>query len=141
MRKITVVLFAVLLISGCGFAEFEDVSGDARYSSLIGQEFVLRSDALIIGVTLDPNYKKTVDRYRLTVYPGFAGPEVVSTDVLPIGTKFRIERVERCTNCYLDRRVELVVRLTAGSEFTEADVRLNAETYSSRSDTFSVLSM
>ena len=100
-----------LLLAGCGMANYEDVSSDAAYTRLIGEQLEAKSQLYVHAVTLDPSYAKRVDLYSVTVPPGFSGPEVIHRDTFPSGTAFQVLSVRRCTNCPLDDRVELLVHL------------------------------
>ena len=109
-NRILQIAMAAVLLSGCGvMAEYEDVSSEPTYRSLIGRELRAPSELLLHAVTLDRNYAKRVDLCSITPRPGFAGPEVVMRRVLPAGTTFRVLRVRRCTNCLSQDQVDLIV--------------------------------
>lgn len=102
------------ILSSCA-ASYEDVSADPTYRSLIGQDLRSDSELLLHEVTLDLDPPRRVDTCSVMGAPGFDGPEVVSRNVLPAGTTFRVLHVRRCTNCLGEERVELVVSSPAAN--------------------------
>jgi hypothetical protein len=125
-NRIIQMALATLFLSGCGvMAEYEDVSTEQTYRSLIGRELRATSELLLHAVTLDRNYAKRVDLCSITPRPGFDGPEVVMRRVLPAGTNFRVLRVRRCTNCLFQEQVELVVRSQSTTECGQAPATID----------------
>ena len=66
--------------------------------------------------------------YTVMEPPGIGGPEVISKDVLPIGTSFKIVRVERCKNCFPFKANErLVIDLLSSSKFKGHTVTIDSD--------------
>ena len=95
-------LMVVFLLTGCS-EKYEDASAEGDYSTLIGQQLETRVEMLMHGVTTDRDYKKEINYFSITPRPGFDGSEVIIRSVLPVGSRFRVERVEKCTNCWFSR--------------------------------------
>jgi len=88
-----------LLLVGC-MAQYEDVSADSTHRELIGRDFQTTSDLLVHGVTLDRSYDKRVDLCSVTPKPGFSGPEVITRQTLPAGTRLHVVAVRKFTNAF-----------------------------------------
>ncbi|MBK7952016.1 MAG: hypothetical protein IPK00_25510, partial [Deltaproteobacteria bacterium] len=113
---------------GCGFVDFEDVSDIPEFSDLMGREFVSMRETHLYGVSLDRDYAPHVDKFEILPV-SIAGPEVVSSETLPPGTKITVVSVLRCTNCWLDleERIEVEVKFDPPRLQEEAKVRINLE--------------
>jgi hypothetical protein len=113
---------------GCKLKEFSDISNEPRVSKLIGIKCISKKELFIYGISNDPDYKKVVDDYTVMEPPGIGGSEVVSKDVLPIGTSFKIVRVERCNNCFPFKANErLVIELLSNSKFKDRPVTIDSD--------------
>jgi hypothetical protein len=112
-------------LTGCGMAEYEDISANPRYSGLVGQQLEATSELYLHAVTLDRNYAKRVDTCSITSPPGFSGPELIYRHTLPAGTSFQILGIRRCTNCPFDERVQMVVRSQSDTSCGEAPVTID----------------
>ena len=110
----------VFLLTGCS-EKYEDASAEGDYSTLIGQELETRDEMLIHGVTIDKDNNKEVSYFSVTPRPGFDGPEVVTRSILPAGTRFQVERVEKCTSCWLSR-TRLCVSVPSKPKYSGAPV-------------------
>lgn len=133
-RLSTILL--VLVLSGCGFVSYEDVSTEAAYSSYVGAWYQTNSDMHLYRVSMDKNYGPTPSIYEIVPPPGFSGPEVLSKTPLPEGSLLRIVAVERCTNCYLDAepRVHMVARLAPANLADSFEVQVADEVLSEHMD-------
>lgn len=115
-------------MAGCRLQEFTDISREPRVAKLIGTRYISKKVLFIHGISNDPNYEKIVDDYTVLEPPGIDGPEVISRDVLPIGTPFKIVRVERCNNCFPFKAKErLVIDLLSGSKFKDHPVTIDSD--------------
>ena len=127
LSRITQAVVTAGILSGCVMSQYEDVSAEPTYRSLIGQELRGNSELLLHEVTLDRNYAQRVDLCSVTPRPGFAGPEVISRRVLPAGTSFRVLRVRRCTNCLFEKRIELIVSSPNAGRCGQAPIEISYE--------------
>lgn len=120
------LLLAGLMISLCGCAaRYEDVSGIADYSSMIGAKCVTKQALKIHGVARELGRSKKTDYLVITATPGIGGPEVIFQDALPANTPFVIVRARKCTNC-LPPHTELILSIGqiekyAGFEIAASD--------------------
>jgi hypothetical protein len=126
-RLIAVLL--VLLLAGCGFVSYEDVSSDARYSKYVGKTYQTVTSMQIYRISMDPDYGPSPSEYTIAPPPGFTGPEVLSSANLRVGSTFDVLAVKRCTNCYLEahERAKLLVRLNSDKRFNSLEVYLPME--------------
>jgi len=128
LKKIIFAICFLIGISGCKLQKFTDISSDPKVSHLIGTKYTSTKELFIYGISNDPNYKKIVDNYTVMEPPGIGGPEVISKDVLPIGTSFKIIRVERCNNCFPFKANErLVIELLSSSKFKDHPVTIDSD--------------
>lgn len=86
-------LTLVVFIAGCTVYPQEDVSGDARFSSELGQSYFLTDDVIAVGLTADPNYRPPITYVKLFVPPGVAGPEVLDRAQVKKGARVTITGV------------------------------------------------
>jgi len=91
------IFFILLTLTGC-MAKFKNITN--TYSSVIGVELETTKDLLIYGYTLTLEKNKKLNGYVIHDYPGVSGPEYLSESILPKGTIFTIQRVEKCSNCW-----------------------------------------
>ncbi len=111
-----VVLFvAVLAITpGCSIpAKFQDVSEDKAFSAYVGAQYTLKAPMHLSGVNLPPGYRQVIDVYSIhPTSPNWSGPELITRDILPAGTRLIVESVHRCTNCIFEKeRFEARVKI------------------------------
>ncbi len=97
MKKLIFLILGIILLSGC-IAEFEDVS--AKYPDVINSEYKAIGKLFIYGYTLKVEKNNKLNGYSLHEPPGVGGPEILSKSKLPIGSKFTIYKVEKCSNCF-----------------------------------------
>jgi hypothetical protein len=111
MRIILCLFFAMFLFQAGCKARYIDISENAELSHLIGEDYILLSDLHAIGGYWGNEEK--IDFY--VVYKmnkvGGGGPGVASSRTLPLGSKFRIIRMLKCTNCLLEAPISLEVEL------------------------------
>jgi hypothetical protein len=125
LSRITQAVVTACILSGCVMSQYEDVSAEPKYRSLIGRELRGDSELLLHEVTLDRNYAQRVDLCSVTSRPGFAGPEVINRRVLAAGTPFRVQRVRRCTNCLGEESVELIVSSPSVGQCGQAPIKIS----------------
>jgi hypothetical protein len=116
-----------VLISGCGFVSFEDVSSQPEYSTYVGKHYRSTQSTEIYRISMDQNYRPEPSVYVVMGLPGISGPEVLTRAELPVGTTFQVLKVMRCTDCYLDfkERIHVVVKLTSISLFNDREIQVD----------------
>lgn len=134
IRKICIFrLLAIVAIVGvcssCVGVEMEDVSGDPKYSKIIGKRFKLKKDLWATGITLDPNYGKKIDYYVLVPGVGFTGPEVVHRFLLKSGTIIEIVGVYKTTST-LSKRIIYLVKEIGTNQIEGKEIRIKAKGHS-----------
>jgi len=107
------LLSVVLLLGGCStVAQYEDVSAVSPYHAYIGAEYALLQPMHFSGVNAPPGYEDTVDYYVVNpTSPSWGGPELITRETLPTGTRIKVEAVRICTNCPFERISEARIRL------------------------------
>ena len=87
------ILLAIMLgaLTGCQ-ARYEDKSEMAPYSSLVGKQLELSAPVIAYGINESLNPDGPVDYIELRPEI-IAGPEIVFSESLSIGTLIRIDRV------------------------------------------------
>lgn len=123
MIKVLSALVLGALLTSCTQINLEDVSGNEAYSDLIGQEYESVVALLIHGITTDPNYGEEVDLFTVTEKPGIGGPEVLSQELLEIGTVIKIDKALACTNC-LGQRIQFEVEILSEEEYRDHPVMI-----------------
>ena len=120
-----VATLTFLLLTGCGFVSYEDVSGESEYSKYVGVRYRTTEDMQIYRISMERNYGPSPSIYEIVQSPGFGGPEVLSRTDFPAGSTMRILAVRRCKDCYLDEepRMHVVVRLDADRQFDDLEVQ------------------
>ena len=138
----TIMWLLPICVSACGFASFEDISTKPAYAKLVQKHFRSTGMTIIHGVTMDRNYAPILDHYTVTMPPGFAGREVLSREDLPPGTEFRVMKIMRCTDCYLDfgERVHLVENITSSGAYGSAEIHVPIDLISDKDPPFVELS-
>lgn len=120
------VLMPVVL-AGCGFVSYEDVSSEPKYSMHVGARYRTTEDMEIYRISMERNYGPSPSIYEIVQSPGFGGPEVLSRTDFPEGSTMRILSVKRCKDCYLDEepRMHVVVRLDSDRRFDDWEVQVD----------------
>jgi hypothetical protein len=119
--RILIVISLILSLSGCLIKEWEDVSGENEFKGIIGTQLKTKVKFVIHGVTTEPNYEEVLHHYSLMEAPGFGGPEVLSREELPIGTKFKLVKVIRCVDCTF-KRENIVLELLSNDNYQDAPI-------------------
>lgn len=119
-----VVILAMLLLSGCHFVSYEDVSTRPEYAKYVGTVYRTAKDMQIYRVSMEANYGPEPSLYTLVPSPGFDGPEVLSRTDFPEGSNLRVLAVERCKDCYLDAepRLQVKTRILSNQAFGDQEV-------------------
>lgn len=118
-------LFLLLIVLSVGCTREEvDVSTDNEYSEVIDMKFKTLVDMKMHGITLDRNYKKNIDMYSITTYPGFSGPEVITKDFLIKNSIIKIISVKKCSNCLDDSR-NFIIEILSSSKYRGSPVKLS----------------
>ena len=127
--RITLCIFVVVIstaMTGCYSLQWSDISSEQPISSLMNTLYETKNELLIYGITLDSNYKNTIDYYTVKNPPGISGPEVVSENTLPKGSVVKIIRAERCNNCLpFFPKERLIVEILSSNKFTNSIVVLS----------------
>lgn len=120
------VFFAVS--HGCGFVDYEDISSHESYRDLIGKRFETKIELIVHGVNMENPIGTEVHQYSVTPRLGFGGREVRSRKMLPLGSVVKVQRILRCTNCYLDfdPRIEIQLSILSSDKYDDHDVLLGA---------------
>jgi hypothetical protein len=128
-----VTILATLLLAGCYFVSYEDVSSDPEYSMYVGAEYRTTEDMTVYRVSMDQNYGPSPSIYRIVQRPGFDGPEVISRAGLPEGSTVKVLTIQRCKDCYLDAdpRVHATVRIISTAQFDDLEVSADLNLLSS----------
>lgn len=90
--------------------KYADVSKDTPYSMSIGLGCETNRPLILHGVVRHYPDDKQLGYFRLTIEPGFDGPEVLSRERLPPGTRLLVTAVRSCTNC-LSEDVDFVASM------------------------------
>lgn len=127
MKHRASILIFLIFISGCTiFVEFEDVSSNEEFSSILNRTFSTKEKLLIHGVNMDATIGKKVHLYDITPFPGMGGREILNREVLPIGTDIKLIEILRCTNCYLDfsPRIKYVVNILPAGKYSGKKIQM-----------------
>ena len=117
---------SILLAAGCEVS-FEDISNDPEYSSIIGRNYISVVELSLLGIDVPPSYEEDVDYYLIdSKSPGWSGVELITEDILPVGSQIRVNTVERCTDCFLDSepRIQFDVTLKGGTPIQGLPIKL-----------------
>ncbi|WP_141456152.1 hypothetical protein [Pseudoxanthomonas sp. z9] len=122
-----VAALTFLLLTGCGFVSYEDVSGEPEYSKYVGTRYRTTEDMEIYRISMERNYGPLPSIYEIVQSPGFGGPEVLARTDFPEGSTMQILSVKRCKDCYLDEepRMHVVVRLDSDRRFDDWEVQVD----------------
>jgi hypothetical protein len=91
-------LFIPLVIIVCGGCaqKYTDISGQPAYTPFIGMTYAVTNRMYISGVNAPPGYEKTIDYYAIDPLDRrWDGPEKITEDVLPAGTKLKIKNIRK----------------------------------------------
>jgi len=89
-KKYIALFGMIILLVSCTPRKYEDISQDPAFENILNQKIQTKVELNATGVTFDSNYQKSVDYIFLIPNPGIAGPEVIFTHKIPVGSKFRI---------------------------------------------------
>ena len=107
LKRLTVsvggVGLLVLLGVGSCNARYTDVSNEPDHADWVGQRCVVRNGLKAQGFTLDLRKRDVTSAVVVTTLPGFSGPEVTFTTLVPKGTTLIVTSVRKCWNCPFDR--------------------------------------
>ncbi len=114
-------------LSGCGTVNFEDVSKEYPYETLIGKRYETQSKLLIHGINRAHPNGQDIDYYMVTVEPGFSDWSVNYYGFIPIGSTIEIIDVRSCVNCFLDfgARIELGIRINPRDGYDQKQTLLS----------------
>lgn len=122
-----VVLSILTAINGCTvFSNYEDVSNNNEFSSIVGRAYETKKKLLIHGVNMDSPIGKKIHGYSVTPHPGMGGREIINREELTIGSTILLNKVLRCTNCYLDFGVRhsYVIDVLSSNKYRNHEVRM-----------------
>jgi hypothetical protein len=120
-KLITLICFTFAILA-CQSKEYGDISKESKISHLVGKTYGSTKPLFIYGIRTEMSHRKIV-AYHTIMETSIAGPEVLSTNVLPKGTRVRVLRIERCTNCFpFPADVRLVVDLLSTPQFKNSTV-------------------
>lgn len=100
LTKVLLVSAAVVMMSGCNLlaARYVDASQEPGVREIVSTSRTTNTELLLLGIDSYPG-RNAIVYYKLTPFPGFDGPEVLSRSTLPQGTVLRVTGARRCTNC------------------------------------------
>lgn len=78
-----IAILMLLLLAGCGFVSYEDVSHEPEYSMYVGKQYKTTEDMDIYRISMERNYGPSPSIYEIVQSPGFGGPEVLSATIFP----------------------------------------------------------
>jgi hypothetical protein len=126
LSKLIIICISILLAS-CK-AEFKDVSEQAEYKNFIGVKYSLIQEMYISGVNLPPGYSNIIHIYKVgRTKPSWSGPELISRDILPVGTTLQVNSVRECTNCPFDHIVQVIINVTPYKKAVNVPVAMDIE--------------
>ena len=127
--KLSLLLF-VFSLSACQ-AEYEDISNDTLYSSVINSRYETLEVLVVHGVTMSKRKNKKVDYYKVSRKPGGGGRYVIDKFDLTKGSEIEIKKVFLCTNCIPKRTVFLInlfsEKLIPGKPIKLVDLSVNSD--------------
>ncbi|MCC7300526.1 MAG: hypothetical protein IT583_05555 [Verrucomicrobia bacterium] len=110
--KITSVFSILMLCGGCAI-QYKDISNLPEYRPLIGAAYTTTNTMYISGVNAPPGYEKTIDYYKIDpLNHNWSGPEKITEDKLPAGTKLTVKSVRKPTTYFLGDRIQSEVSIT-----------------------------
>lgn len=126
MSQKIAALTLLVVISGCDFMEYEDVSSYTEFQSVINKSYKTKQVLIIHGVNMDDPIGKKVHQYSVTPLPGMAGREIKSHEKLEVGTTIQLKKVVRCTNCTLSiifgDTHEYVIDILSSEKYKDHDI-------------------
>lgn len=108
---------AVAAVTGCLPANYEDVSHEAPYESMIGKKYQTLRDLEVFGVTVDRDSKPPVAYYVITGPPGIGGRYILERKTLVAHSVVEVSRILRCTNCPFDDALRIDVTPRSSDAF------------------------
>ena len=130
LKKLITFIVCVLFLTGCT-AEFKDNSSE--YSQILNKEFETLGEMNIYSYTLKVEQNKKIDGYSLHEPPGISGPEIIRKFWLPVGSKFTIYKVEKCSNCLpFSSYSRFLIKLKNNSKFKSVPMHFGKYIYSQK---------
>jgi uncharacterized protein YceK len=127
MKYILMFLIILLSISGCT-ARFKNLSEHDGYINVIGKKYTTTEDLKIYGFTLTLEKNPRLDGYTIHPIPGIGGQEILSSELLPAGEIFTVEKVEKCSNCFpFPAYIVYVIKFDALEKFNHKRITLGTE--------------
>jgi hypothetical protein len=120
---VLIACVACIAVSGGCQQKFDNISESREARPIVGREFLSSQPLVALGVTTDPNYRGGVTYYSIKKLPGASGPEILDRFVLPSGTRIKIIKVLRCTNCFFMNDLEAEIHVN-GSTISGRPARL-----------------
>lgn len=101
-----------MLCSGC-VIKYRDVSDRPEYQPLVGTTYTLTNAMYIAGVNAPPGYEKTIDFYLISpLNHNWGGPEKITEETLPSGTKLTVKRIQKPLSYFLGDPIQSEVEVT-----------------------------
>lgn len=113
IMKIPLIVFigiVAMSTTGC-VLKYRDVSEQQKYQRIVGAEFITKDEFVLSGVNAPPGYSNALDFYL--VHPlsaNWSGPELITRQALPVGTRFIVLSVRQPTNILARDSINLLVR-------------------------------
>jgi hypothetical protein len=117
------------LLCGC-ILKYEDVSNEPEYSPLLKSRYALNTEMYIFGINLPPGYGDDINVYL--AYPSnlgrISGPEVLSEEILKVGTILEIQSIKRSINhlpgC---QEIDAIVTVNPYEKAVDVPVKIDLE--------------
>jgi len=129
LKRVFPILAVMLLLAGCD-AKFDDAS--QSYSAIIGTQFQIRGELYIFGLPIERGNNKDVRSYVIHPPPGIAGRDLISKARVPVGTKFEIIKVQKCSNCFPFPSYNKYVLRFSNGMYSDAPVYFTDEVFSEK---------
>ena len=126
--RVFISILLTISLTGCLITEWEDVSTEQEFTSIIGTQLKTKVKFIIHVVTMEPNYEPILHHYSLMEAPGFSGPEVLSRQEVPIGTKFNLVKVIRCIDCTF-KKERIVVEFISNGHYQDAPITFSYDRF------------
>jgi hypothetical protein len=117
------------LLCGC-VLEYEDVSEEPEYSSLLNTCYSLNTEMRIYGVNLPPGYGKDINVYIINpMHLMWSGPELITKDTLKSGTILEVQSIRKSINSVLfeGKKVQAVVTVKPYTKAVNVPVVIDLE--------------
>lgn len=125
MLKHVLCLLLLLTLQGCVTSEYRDISRSTENAAIVGKSYLTREPLIIHGVIPYKAKTKSIGTYVLTPRPGFGGREVLSKEVLPIGTKLSVVGIKKCINC-ISGTTKVIIKIEGAKRFGGLPVEMNS---------------